>query len=308
MADGAPCAAHGAPTRLHPQAFFSRRFFSLPRFPVDMSDASVPKSRRSPLAAALALCTGIDGRCDMDALAAQEDAFNRKTVSILVDDCRAALARYGDQWNTQLAERHRGVPHHSALHINVSKGRPPFIVDPHTPAAGETHTADLLCSLTCPDPPRFARILVRATWGWTDDVHPRPSSVVAVGRSWLSACIEDLVTPRDGPGRTQAALDGAFCAAAQVLARALLAIVDERCGFAPDPEMAHGLGPDHWAHKPVDARGSGAPPIKRRCHARGMLVAFLCLLERLYATPAFYGTAVAPYEAERLTAHTDLIS
>ncbi|AGO82104.1 hypothetical protein pdul_cds_177 [Pandoravirus dulcis] len=273
-----------------------------------MSNA-VPEPRRSPLAAALALCDGIDGRCDMDALAAQEDAFNRETVSIFIGDCRTAFARYGDQWNAQLAEpRHGGVPYCSALRIKTSKGR--FLcVDRHKPAVDDTHAADLLRSLARPDPSRFAFILIRATWGWTDDVHPRPSSVVAVGRSWLSACIEDLATPRDGPGRTQAALDGAFCAAAQMLARALLAIVDERCGFAPDPEMAHGLGPDHWAHKPADEqRPLARSPIKRRCHARGMLVAFLCLLERLYATPAFYGAVVAPYEAERLAAHTDLIS
>lgn len=273
-----------------------------------MSDVTAPESptRRSPLAAALALCAGIDGHCDMKALAAQEDAFNRETVSILIDDCRAAFASHGDQWGAQFA--YGGTPRCSALRIKTSKGRSLFI-DRHKSAVDDAHAADLLRSLARPDPPCFTSISFCDTWGCTDDVHPRPSSVVAVGRSWLSACIEDLVTPRDGPGRTQAALDGAFCAAAQVLARALLAIVDERCGFAPEPEMAQGLGPDHWAHKFADEqRPSATPRIKRRCHARGTLVAFLCLLERLYATPAFYGAVVAPYEAERLAAHTDLIS
>ncbi|AGO82107.2 hypothetical protein pdul_cds_179 [Pandoravirus dulcis] len=279
-----------------------------------------PSARRpSPLAAALSACTGLDRRCDLDILAAQEDAYNRETLAILVVQCETLMRDNVGAWDERIkAEFERGSAAIHGVDIRVYYDRFTLSYESlrllrsdRSPHPGILDAA----ARKLPTPERVERVVSAMRSVCHNPLRLRIVSTVYFGdwmdfeladdehRTWIAACVEDLTMPPDGPRSSQApSLDAAFCVSGQRLAHALIEMGDRRMSRSAVPPPTGDMGADHrlvmrrcWE---TDSRW---------CHARGMLVVFANLLERMEATPAIYHAFIAPHQLAALRAATDLV-
>nr|UMO79053.1 hypothetical protein [Pandoravirus belohorizontensis] len=275
--------------------------------------------RPSPLAAALSACTGLDRRCDLDILAAQEDAYNRETLSILVAQCESMMRDCVAAWDERVKVEFRGnatihgvviIFHHDRFTLSYESLRLPRSDRPPHPDGLDAAP----CKSSTPDDiermvsvMRFVRRnpfrLRIASTGYFNSEWMYVQLTDSDHRTWLSACIDDLTAPVDGGGSSRAPpLDGAFCVSGQRLAHALIKMGDQRLSRSAVWLPTGDMGADHRLvmrhHWDSDSLW---------CHARGTLVVLATLLERMEATPAIYHAFVAPHQLATLQAVTDLV-
>ncbi|AGO83591.2 hypothetical protein psal_cds_134 [Pandoravirus salinus] len=277
--------------------------------------------RPSPLAAALSACTGLDRRCDLDILAAQEYAYNRETLAILVAQCESLMRDNVAAWDERTkVERRSGDATILGVDIMVYYDRFTSSYEslrllrsdrPH-----HFDTLDVVPAHKLPTPenidrvvsamrsvrraPLRLRIVSAAHYNndWmdlqlADDDH----------RTWLTACADDLTTLPDAPGSSQAPLlDAGFCVSGQRLAHALIKMGDQRLSHETVLPSTGNMAADH---RLIVRHCWGTDNLW--CHTRGMLVVFANLLERMEATPAIYRAFIAPHQLATLQASTDLV-
>lgn len=263
---------------------------------------------RSPLPAALAAIANNGGEVDRQTLLDQEDEYNRDTVRLVVDICRRVFVQHRERLQALV----HGLPESTAgPDVDVTgiafmrKGK--FIT---VCADSSTTLSDAYEAKLCKTARDVTAVRIWIVLSMTNKkpltlLHvldePERMRVMHAARTWYAACVEDLVTPRDGPTGDQHPLDGPFCVTGPVLARALLDIGWERAAACTREERI-AVGDilvertdrnafDHWNGMRYAVAPDGA-----WLTLRGMLAAFCSVMERLHATPAVSTTLIVPHE------------
>lgn len=276
--------------------------------------------RSSPLAAALSACTGLDRRRDLDRLAAQEDAYNRETLAILVAHCESLMKNNVSAWDERIkAEFERGnaaihgvdirVYHDDRFTLSYESLR--LLRSDRSPHPDMLGTA----ARRLPTPDNIDRVVSAMRFVRRNPLRLRIVSTVYYDdwmelqladnehRTWLAACVEDLTMPVDGSRSSHPpSLDAAFCISGQRLAHALIRMGDQRMSRSAVSPPTGDMGADHRLVVKHCWETDGL-----WCHARGALAVFATLLERMEATPAIYHAFVAPHQLATLRAATDLV-